>query len=62
VVMTAASSDGPMLAKHHTTKKQRKSLALRMKDDGDPLKLVIVRDMWLDEAATRSKSPRHCVG
>jgi len=47
VVMTAASSDGPMLAKHHTTKKQRKSLALRMKDDGDPLKLVIVRDMWL---------------
>ena len=47
VVMTAASSDGPMLAKHHTTKEQRKLLAQRMKDDGDPLKLVIVRDMWL---------------
>jgi type I restriction enzyme R subunit len=47
VVMTAASSDGPRLAKHHTTKEQRKLLAERMKDDDDPLKLVIVRDMWL---------------
>ena len=47
VVMTAASSDGPLLAKHHTTKEQRKQLAVRMKDDDDPLKLVIVRDMWL---------------
>ena len=47
VVMTASSSDGPILAKHHTTKEQRKLLAERMKDDADPLKLVIVRDMWL---------------
>lgn len=47
VVMTASSSDGPVLAKHHTTKEQRKQLAERMKDDTDPLKLVIVRDMWL---------------
>jgi type I restriction enzyme R subunit len=47
VVMTAASSDGPVLAKHHTTKEQRKQLAERMKNDDDPLKLVIVRDMWL---------------
>lgn len=47
VVMTAASSDGPVLAKHHTSKEQRKLLAERMKDDDDPLKLVIVRDMWL---------------
>lgn len=47
VVMTAASSDGPELAKHHTTKQQRKQLAERMKDDDDELKLVIVRDMWL---------------
>lgn len=47
VVMTASSSDGPLLAKHHTTKEQRKLLADRMKDDDDPLKLVIVRDMWL---------------
>nr|WP_294839838.1 type I restriction endonuclease subunit R [uncultured Methylotenera sp.] len=47
VVMTASSADGPMLAKHHTTKLQRKALAERMKDPDDELKLVIVRDMWL---------------
>jgi len=47
VVMTAASSDGHHLAKHHTTKQQRKVLAERMKDPDDGLKLVIVRDMWL---------------
>jgi type I restriction enzyme R subunit len=47
VVMTAASSDGPVLAKHHTSKEQRRTLADRMKNDDDPLKLVIVRDMWL---------------
>jgi type I restriction enzyme, R subunit len=47
VVMTASSSDGPILAKHHTSKDQRKLLTDRMKDDHDPLKLVIVRDMWL---------------
>ena len=47
VVMTAASSDGPKMAMHHTTKEQRRTLAGRMKNDDDPLKLVIVRDMWL---------------
>ncbi|MEW6702014.1 MAG: type I restriction endonuclease subunit R, partial [Bacteroidota bacterium] len=47
VIMTAASSDGPVLAKHHTTKDQRRNLADRMKDPDDPLKLAIVRDMWL---------------
>ena len=47
VVMTSASSDGPEIAKHHTTKSQRKALAERMKDPDDELKLVIVRDMWL---------------
>ncbi len=47
VVMTSASSDGPLMAKHYTTKEQRKLLAERMKDDDDPLKLVIVCDMWL---------------
>jgi len=47
VVMTSASSDGPEIAKHHTTKEQRRSLAERMKDPDDGLKLVIVRDMWL---------------
>ncbi len=47
VVMTSASSDGPKISKHHTTKLQRKALADRMKDPEDELKLVIVRDMWL---------------
>jgi type I restriction enzyme R subunit len=47
VVMTAASSDGPEMMEDHTTKEQRRTLADRMKDDSDALKLVIVRDMWL---------------
>lgn len=47
VIMTSASSDGPDLAKFHTTKDQRRMLAERMKDPDDELELVIVRDMWL---------------
>lgn len=47
VVMTSSSSDGAAIQKHHTTKAQRKALALRLKDEDDPLKIVIVRDMWL---------------
>lgn len=47
VVMTASSSDGPKMEKHHTTKQQRRVLADRMKDPDDELRLVIVRDMWL---------------
>ncbi len=47
VVMTSVSSDGPEIAKHHTTKEERRGLAERMKDPDDELKLVIVRDMWL---------------
>lgn len=47
VVMTAASSDGSVISKHHTSKDQRRKLADRMKDPDDELKLVIVRDMWL---------------
>ena len=47
VVMTSSASDGPKIAKHHTTKEQRHALAERMKDPTDELKFVIVRDMWL---------------
>jgi len=47
VVMTAASSDGKEIARHHTTKAQRKALADRMRDPHDELRIVIVRDMWL---------------
>ena len=47
VVMTAVSSDGPEMASHHTTKDQRRTLADRMRDPEDELRIVIVRDMWL---------------
>jgi len=47
VVMTSNSADGPEIAKHYTTKQQRKDLSERMKDPADELKIVIVRDMWL---------------
>jgi len=47
VVMTASSADGPVMQKHHTTKSQRRDLSDRMKDPEDPLRLVIVIDMWL---------------
>jgi type I restriction enzyme, R subunit len=47
VIMTAASSDGAEMEKHHTSKTERRNLSDRMKDENDPLKLVIVIDMWL---------------
>ncbi|NCP84302.1 MAG: type I restriction endonuclease subunit R, partial [Bacteroidetes bacterium] len=47
VVMTSTSADGLEMQRHNTTKQQRKNLAERMKDPADPLRLVIVRDMWL---------------
>ena len=47
VVMTSSSSDPLAWQKHATTKGERKALAERFKDPADPLKLVIVRDMWL---------------
>lgn len=47
VVMTVSSSDDLGMQKHRTTKQQRKELAQRMRDVNDPLRIVIVRDMWL---------------
>lgn len=47
VVMTSSSSDPENWQMHHTTKENRKALGERFKDASDPLKLVIVRDMWL---------------
>ncbi|NLP56839.1 type I restriction endonuclease subunit R [Lutibacter sp. B1] len=47
VIMTSTSDDPESFQPHHTTKQQRKELAIRMKDPNDGLKLVIVRDMWL---------------
>ena len=47
VVMTASASDEPHLQPHHTSKQQKKDLERRFKDPADPLKIVLVRDMWL---------------
>ncbi|MBN1322407.1 MAG: type I restriction endonuclease subunit R [Methanotrichaceae archaeon] len=47
VVITGSASDKENLQPHIRNKKRRKGLADRFKDPNDPLKLVIVRDMWL---------------
>lgn len=47
VVMTASASDKAYFQPHHTNKSQKKDLEKRIKDPEDPLKIVIVRDMWL---------------
>ena len=47
VVMTGSASDKPLLQPHIYNKKTKKRLEKRFKDINDPLKLVIVRDMWL---------------
>jgi len=49
VVMTGAASDPPAWQAHigKRPKARRELLAKRAKDANDPLKIVIVRDMWL---------------
>lgn len=47
VVMTGSASDPAEFQPHVRNKPRRKALAERFKDEADPLKLVIVRDMWL---------------
>lgn len=47
VVMTGSASDKPMLKPHIYPKEVKKRLEARFKNPKDPLKLVIVRDMWL---------------
>jgi len=47
VVMTGSASDKPLLRPHIYSKQTKKRLEKRFKDPGDPLRLVIVRDMWL---------------
>ncbi|MEK5216716.1 type I restriction endonuclease subunit R [Psychrobacillus sp. FSL H8-0487] len=47
IVMTGASSDPPEWQPFIGNKKRREYLSKRMKDNDDPLKIVIVRDMWL---------------
>ncbi|MEJ7843424.1 MAG: HsdR family type I site-specific deoxyribonuclease, partial [Rubrobacter sp.] len=47
VVMTGSASDPLDWQQHIRNKVGRESLARRLKDPEDPLKVVIVRDMWL---------------
>ncbi len=47
IVMTGSASDKAMLRPHIYSKQVKKRLEKRFKDPKDPLKLVIVRDMWL---------------
>ena len=47
IVMTGSASDKPLLRPHIHSGLVKKRLEKRFKDPLDPLKLVIVRDMWL---------------
>lgn len=47
IVMTGSASDKPLLRPHIHSGLVKKRLEKRFKDPQDPLKLVIVRDMWL---------------
>ncbi|MCY7383838.1 MAG: type I restriction endonuclease subunit R [Microcoleus sp. CAN_BIN18] len=47
IVMTGSAADPPAWQQHIGKKARRDLLAKRVKDPNDPLKLVIVRDMWL---------------
>lgn len=47
VVMTGSAADKALLQPHLTSQQVKKRLEKRFKDPADPLKLVIVRDMWL---------------
>ena len=47
VVMTGSASDSLAWQPHIRNKAKRERLATRIKDANDPLKVAIVRDMWL---------------
>lgn len=47
VVMTGSASDPPDWQAHIRNKPRREALANRFRDPRDPLRLVLVRDMWL---------------
>jgi type I restriction enzyme R subunit len=47
IVMSGSASDRAEWQPHIRSKPRREALAKRFKDPGDPMKVVIVRDMWL---------------
>ncbi len=47
IIMTGSASDRELLRPHIYNKQTKKRLETRFKDVNDPLRIVIVRDMWL---------------
>lgn len=47
VIITGSSADGADWQEHIRNKERRRAIGERMKDPSDPLKISIVRDMWL---------------
>ena len=47
IIMTASATDKADMQQHSYIKRAKKRLEKRFKDPDDPLKIVIVRDMWL---------------
>lgn len=47
IIMTGSASDKALLQPHIYSSQVKKRLEKRFKDPADPLRLVIVRDMWL---------------
>ncbi len=47
IVFHSSASDNEKIRPHIYTKQQKRDLENRFKDPDDPLKIVIVRDMWL---------------
>ncbi len=47
IVMTGDATDPPDWQQHIRNKSRREDIATRFKDPADPLRIVIVRDMWL---------------
>ncbi|MGF6599676.1 type I restriction enzyme R subunit [Paraburkholderia sp. GAS448] len=47
IIMTGSASDKALLRPHIYSKQVKKRLEKRFKDPADPLRIVIVRDMWL---------------
>jgi len=47
VVMSGSASDHREWQEHIRSKQEREDMAARFKDENDPLKIVLVRDMWL---------------
>jgi type I restriction enzyme R subunit len=56
VVITGSASDPVDWQPHIRNKSRREALANRFRDAADPLKLVLVRDMWLTPNSRKARS------